>query len=58
MKALLASCLLLASTSVPALAQKEIPKAEGHDQYPLGYVNTLGTVAIYGAMVKAAYLAG
>ena len=28
MKALLASCLLLASTSVPALAQKEIPKVK------------------------------
>ena len=43
MKALLASCQLLTSTSVPALAQKEIPKAVGHDQCPLGYVNTLGT---------------
>ena len=46
MKALLASCLLPASTSVPALAQKEIPKAEGHDQCPLGYVNTLGTTCV------------
>ena len=46
MKALLASCLLLASTSDPALAQKEIPKAEGHDQCPLGYVNTLGTTCV------------
>ena len=46
MKALLASCLLLASTSVPVLAQKEIPKAEGHDQCPLGYVNTLGTTCV------------
>ena len=35
------AALLLASAS-PALAQKEIPKAEGHDQCPLGYVNTLG----------------
>tara|TARA_B100000405_G_scaffold125_1_gene120 strand:+ start:1117 stop:1356 length:240 start_codon:yes stop_codon:yes gene_type:complete len=42
MKALLASCLLLASTSV----QKEILKAEGHDQCPLGYVNTLGTTCV------------
>ena len=42
MKALLATGLLLASTTVPALAQKEIPKAPGHDQCPLGYVNTLG----------------
>ena len=46
MKALLASRLLLASTSLPALAQMEIPKAEGHDQCPLGYVNTLGTTCV------------
>ena len=34
--------------SVPSasLAQKEIPKAEGHDQCPLGYVNTLGTTCV------------
>ena len=29
-----------------ALAQTEIPKAEGHDQCPLGYVNTLGTTCV------------
>ena len=46
MKALLTTCLLLASTSVPALAQKEIPKAPGHNQCPLGYVNTLGTTCV------------
>ena len=46
MKALLGCCLLLASASAPALAQKEIPKAEGHDQCPLGYVNTLGTTCV------------
>ena len=45
MKALLTAALLLASTS-PVLAQKEIPKAEGHDQCPLGYVNTLGTTCV------------
>ena len=45
MKALLTAALLLASTS-PALAQKEIPKAEGHDWCPLGYVNTLGTTCV------------
>ena len=45
MKALLTAALLLASAS-PALAQKEIPKAEGHDQCPLGYVNTLGTTCV------------
>ena len=43
MKALLTAVLLLASAAPAALAQKEIPKAEGHDQCPLGYVNTLGT---------------
>ncbi len=46
MKALLTTCLLLASTSIPALAQKEIPKAPGHDECPLGYVNTLGTTCV------------
>jgi hypothetical protein len=29
-----------------ALAQKKIPKAKGHDQCPLGYVNTLGTTCV------------
>ena len=29
-----------------SLAQKEIPKAVGHDQCPLGYVNTLGTTCV------------
>tara|TARA_B100001564_G_scaffold279430_1_gene241619 strand:- start:3 stop:242 length:240 start_codon:yes stop_codon:yes gene_type:complete len=29
-----------------SLAQKEIPKAEGHDQCALGYVNTLGTTCV------------
>ena len=46
MKALLTAVLLLASTAPAALAQKEIPKAEGHDQCPLGYVNTLGTTCV------------
>ena len=33
--------------AVPAAkAQKEIPKAPGHDQCPLGYVNTLGTTCV------------
>ena len=41
-RALLTAVLLLASAAPAALAQKEIPKAEGHDQCPLGYVNTLG----------------
>ena len=25
---------------------KEIPKAEGHDECPLGYVNTFGTTCV------------
>ena len=29
-----------------AFAQKKIPKAEGHNQCPLGYDNTLGTTCV------------
>ena len=29
-----------------ALAQKKIPKAKGHNQCPLGYVNTLATTCV------------
>ena len=38
----------IAALSIPveALAQKSIPKAEGHNQCPLGYVNTLGTKCV------------
>lgn len=39
---LLALLALLVAPSA-ALAQKNIPKAQGHNQCPLGYVNTLGT---------------
>ena len=46
MKALLTAVLLLASAAPAALAQTEIPKAEGHAQCPLGYVNTLGTTCV------------
>ena len=46
MKALLTAVLLLASAALAALAQKEIPKAEGHDECPLGYVNTFGTTCV------------
>ena len=42
MRALLTAVLLLASAAPAALAQKEIPKAEGHDQCPLGYVTRSG----------------
>lgn len=31
---------------VDGLAQKRIPKAPGHDQCPLGYVNTLKTTCV------------
>ena len=42
---LLAAALFVSALAVPgsALAQKKIPKAEGHNQCPMGYVNTLGT---------------
>ena len=52
MAAVLRSSLLIGVSSAllvtagPALAQKEIPKAVGHDQCPLGYVNTLGTTCV------------
>ena len=46
MKVLFAAALVLASAS-QVLAQKEIPKAEGHDQCPLGYVNTFGTTCVH-----------
>ena len=38
----------VAALSIPgvALAQKSIPKADGHNQCPLGYVNTLGTKCV------------
>ena len=42
MKIFLVAALAIASVA-PAHAQKEIPKADGFDQCPLGYVNTLGT---------------
>ena len=41
------SCIALPLlTAGAAQAQKEIPKAPGHDQCPLGYVNTLGTTCV------------
>jgi hypothetical protein len=47
MKAL-AWLLLLSGFSAgsAAHAQREIPKAPGHNQCPLGYVNTLGTTCV------------
>ena len=44
-RVLLALLPILLSPSA-ALAQKEIPKAAGHDQCPMGYVNTLGTTCV------------
>ncbi len=40
--------ILLALLMAPsaALAQKKIPKAQGHNRCPLGYVNTLGTTCV------------
>ena len=40
--------ILLALLVAPsaALAQKKIPKAQGHNQCPLGYVNTLGKTCV------------
>ena len=46
MKKALLALLVLASAAPAAMAQKKIPKAEGHDQCPLGYVNTLGTTCV------------
>ena len=45
---LLAAALFVSALAVPssALAQKKIPKAQGHNQCPLGDVNTLGTTYI------------
>ena len=42
---LLAAALFASALAVPssALAQKKIPKAQGHNQCPWVYVNTLGT---------------
>ena len=47
MRHLIAALVLMSSVGAPAaLAQREIPKAEGHDQCPLGYVNTLGSTCV------------
>ena len=46
MKAVLTAVLRRASAAPAALAQKEIPNAEGHVQCPLVYVNTIGTTCI------------
>ena len=47
MRHLIAALVLMSSVGAPAaLAQREIPKAVGHDQCPLGYVNTLGTTCV------------
>ena len=42
---LLADALFVSALVVPSavLAHKKIQRAQGHNQCPLGYVNTLGT---------------
>jgi len=41
------STLVISLLSAPAAqAQREIPKAPGHEQCPLGYVNTFGTTCV------------
>ena len=57
MKALFTAVLLLASAA-PPLPQKEIPKALGHDQCPMGYVNTLGTTCVTPIHYEVAPTAG
>ena len=46
MRPMFLALLPLLIAPVAALAQKEIPKASGHDQCPMGYVNTLGTTCV------------
>ena len=46
MRPILLALLPLLIAPVAALAQKEIPKASGHDQCPIGYVNTHGTTCV------------
>ena len=46
MRRCLLALLPILLTPAAALAQKEIPKAAGHDQRPMGYVNTLGTTCV------------
>ena len=45
---LLAAGLFVSALAVPssALAHKKIPKDQGHNQCPLGYVITLGTTCV------------
>ena len=46
MRPFLLALLQILLAPAAALAQKEIPKAAGHDQCPMGYVNTLGTTCV------------
>ena len=45
-KALAGLGALMLLLPAESLAQKRIPKANGHDQCPLGYVNTLKTTCV------------
>ena len=46
MRPFLLTLLPILLAPAAALAQKDIPKAAGHDQCPMGYVNTLGTTCV------------
>ncbi len=46
MRKLLLALMPLVLAPSAAFAQKEIPKAQGFDQCPAGYVNTLGTTCV------------
>ena len=46
MRTALLALLPLIVVPSAAVAQKQIPKAPGHDQCPMGYVNTLGTTCV------------
>lgn len=45
-KALLGLGVVMLLFPAESFAQKRIPKAAGHDQCPLGYVNTLKTTCV------------
>ena len=46
MRPIFLALLPLLIAPVETLAQKEIPKASGHDQCLMGYVNTFGTTCV------------
>ena len=54
MRPILLALLPLLIAPVAALAQKEIPKASGHDQCPMCYVNILGITCVSPIYFKVA----